>query len=230
MIGENILVIGNKAENLEVEILDTPQKNNQALPSYRDEFRTLASEMVRAWKATCPLASQHFFKMLDYCIPWFYFGQLQWHPLLLSSHEVAVVIFCLYTHLNVQKKDWKMKYKELITRKDINFDKIISKTGRGAPAFSKVYSYPSDQKKKALQLSEKGKKNSYSPAEYERNALGALELYRNSYSHVNDHMPADAPLTQEEIENALAQAFPEVPLEFFNYMLHKHIDINAEIT
>ncbi|CAL2238836.1 unnamed protein product [Prunus armeniaca] len=88
----------------------------------------------------------------------FYFRQLQWHPLLLSSHEVAAVIFCLYTHLDVGKKGWKKNYKELITREDINFDKIISKTGRCAPAFSKVYSYPSDQKKKALQLSEKGKK------------------------------------------------------------------------
>ncbi|CAL2238811.1 unnamed protein product [Prunus armeniaca] len=42
LTGENILVIGNKAENLEVETLDTPQKYNRALPSYREQFRTLA--------------------------------------------------------------------------------------------------------------------------------------------------------------------------------------------
>ncbi|VVA35425.1 PREDICTED: LOC109947000, partial [Prunus dulcis] len=189
----NILVIGNKAENLEVEILDTPQKYNQALPSYREQFRKLASEMVDAWEATCLLAwSQHFFEMLDNCIPWFYFKQLEWHPLLLSSHEVAVVIFRLYTHLDVEKKGWKNNYKELITRENVDFGKIISRTGRGAFAFSK---------KSEIQLLQKP-----------------------------EEIPADALLTREEIENTLTQAFPEVPLELFDYMLHKHIDINAAIT
>ncbi|ONI21394.1 hypothetical protein PRUPE_2G063000 [Prunus persica] len=188
LTGENIFVIGNGAENLEVEIRGIPHKYNPAMPSYREQFQTLASEVVDTWEAPCPMVSKHFFEMLEQCIPWFYFKQLQWHPLLLSSHEVAVVIFRLYTHLDVGKKGWKNNYKKLITRENVDFDKIISGTGRGAFAFSKVYSYPSDQKEKALQLSEKEKKNSYSPVEYEPNALGALEFFRHALSHVNDHM------------------------------------------
>ncbi|ONI21381.1 hypothetical protein PRUPE_2G062400 [Prunus persica] len=223
LTGENILVIGNKAENLEVEILDTPKKYNRALPSYREQFRTLASKMVDAWEATCPLASKHFLKMLEHCIPWFYFKQLQWHPLLLSSNEVAMFIFHLYTHLDVEKKGWKKDYKRLIAREKVDFGEIISGTFRGAFSFAKVYSYPR--------------------VVYDPNAQGALMFFRHALVHVNDYIykalekenvkpeeiAADALLTQEEIVNTLVHFFPKVPLELFNYMLYKGIDINAVI-
>ncbi|XP_020411775.1 uncharacterized protein LOC109946996 [Prunus persica] len=223
LTGENILVIGNKAENLEVEILDTPQKYNRALPSYRGQFRTLASKMVDAWEATCPLASKHFLKMLEHCIPWFYFKQLQWHPLLLSSKEVAMFILHLYTHLDVEKKGWKTDYKRLIAKEKVDFGEIISGTFRGAFAFAEVYSYER--------------------VEYDPDAQGALMFFRHALVHVNDYIyedlekknekpeenAADAPLTQEEIVNTFADFFPKVPLELFNYMLYKRIDINAVI-
>ncbi|KAL6289105.1 hypothetical protein ACE6H2_006615 [Prunus campanulata] len=223
LTGENILVIGNEAENLEVEILDTPQKYNPAMPSYRKQFRTLASKMVDAWEATCPLASKHFLKMIEYCIPWFYFKQLQWHPLLLSSNEGAMFIIHLYTHLDIEKQGWKKDYKKVIAREKVDFGKIISGTFRGAFAFSKVYSYPR--------------------VVYDPNALGALMFFRHALVHVNDYIyealdkgnakpqeiAADAVLTIEEIVNTLAHFFPEVPLELFNYMLYKGIDINAVI-
>ncbi|ONI21173.1 hypothetical protein PRUPE_2G051300 [Prunus persica] len=213
---ENIFVIGNGPENLEVEIKDIPRAYNPAMPSYREQFLTLARLLVDTWKATSPMLLKHFFKMMEYCIPWFYFKQVQWHPLLLSSDEVAVVIFRLYTYLDIERKGWKKDYKNLIGRKKVDFGDITSGTSgtsRGAFAFAKVYSYPG--------------------VIYEPNALGALMFFRHALKHVNEHIQEDLKkenATRGETVNMLVQFFPKVPLELFNYMLYKRIDINTTIT
>ncbi|CAB4268784.1 unnamed protein product [Prunus armeniaca] len=218
LTGENIFVIGIEVENLKVLILNTPRECNPGMPCYREQFRTLVSEVVRAWEATRPLATKHFLKMIEYCIPQFYFKQLEWHPLLLSSEEQAELIIHAYIHLQIESKGWKEDYKKVIPRRNVDFRKTLG----SAFGFSNVYKFRA--------------------VEYQPNPLGALMFYRNAHFHVNDHiyehqkknkvkpeLIKDALLTTAQKENKLAHFFPEVPLELFNYMLIKGIDINAAI-
>ncbi|PQQ16681.1 uncharacterized protein Pyn_04757 [Prunus yedoensis var. nudiflora] len=216
--GENILVIGNNAENLKVEILNTPSENN---PDMRQQFLALASEVVLPWKATHPLAWKHFLDMIEKRIDPFYFKQLEWHPLLLSTKEQAMLITRAYRHLEIECKGWKKDYRTVTKPRDVDIGKTVG------TAFGFYDVYTSRDKFGVI---------------YEPNPLGALVFYRHAHKHVNDYiyenqknngakpeLIKDALLTTEQKGNKLAHFFPEVALELFNYMLIKGIDIEKAI-
>ncbi|XP_021802673.1 uncharacterized protein LOC110746745 [Prunus avium] len=219
--GENIFVIGIKAENLKVEILVTPHESNRNRPCFRQQFLTLASEVVLPWKATRPTAWKHFLDMIKKHMHRFYFKQLEWHTLLLSCGEEAKFVTHAYIHLEIECKGWKKDYEKVIPRRNVD----IGNTVGTAFGFYDVY-----------------KCRAKFGVEYEPDPLGALVFYRHAHKHVNDYIEEnqkkngvkpelikDALLTPEQKENKLAHFFPEVPLELFNYMLIKGIDINAAI-
>ncbi|KAL6289110.1 hypothetical protein ACE6H2_006620 [Prunus campanulata] len=219
--GENIFVIGNKAENLKVEILDTPHEFNPGMPCYRQQFLSLASEVVHPWKATRPSAWKHFLDMIKKHMHRSDFKQLEWHPLLLSTREQAKLITHAYIHLEIECKGWKKDYRTVTKPRDVD----IGKTVGNSFGFNDVYKF-----RAKFQVI------------YEPNSLGALVFYRHAHEHVNDYIEdnqrmnevepkqiKDALLTPEQIENELARLFPEVALELFNFMLIKGIDIEKAI-